>query len=133
MIRSIVICLLLCSCAHIDKHDAAWLVMHTIDVGQTITTSRHNPQDVLGDGCTLKESHFITRAVIGRHPDTDHVYKWGVGMVALKFGINYLFERFDIDSTVFKISQNSFKFGVAATNHERDIYAWDQSFNGCDK
>lgn len=132
LLKLLVISMALSGCATLDRfdaQDAAWLAMHVIDTGQTVTIARSvgNPSP-----CRLTEGHPITRRLIGREPDVDHVYKWAVGMVVARWLAYEGLERAGVETRWLKAIDNVIKFDVVYSNQfEENTRAWAYDSDRC--
>ncbi len=115
MQNAILLLLLLTPIANAEKYnpmhyEIAWQAMHVVDVMQTLEIQDH-PE--------LKEG--MIHKIIGRQPDDDNVYAWGIGSA---IGHYYLMRWIDKKT---RHSKNIRRFelfltvGVIAHNHEMGI------------
>lgn len=113
----------------IDSQDSAWLLMHAIDIGHTVTISRNTiaPHKT----CYLTEKNIFTRNIIGRNPKTSDVYKWGIGLAVARFGIYKALDHFKIQTKWLKRIENVVKLNVIYSNEQNGTKAWDTNYNNC--
>lgn len=112
-----------------DAQDAAWLAMHVVDVGQTVTIARSidNPSP-----CKLTEGNPITRRLIGREPEVDDVYKWAIGWAVARFLAYEGLERVGVNTRWIKSVDNVLKFQVVYTNQfDATTRAWASDDSQC--
>lgn len=114
-----------------DSQDAAWLAMHVIDVGQTVTIARSldNP-----NYCHRRhtEGNPITRRLIGREPDVDNVYKWAIGWAVARFLAYEGLERAGVNTRWLKAVDNVLKFETIYTNQfDGHMRAWANDDSRC--
>jgi len=103
--------LVLSPLAHAEKYnpmhyEIAWQAMHVIDVMQTLEIQDHEH---------LEEVHM--RKVLGRNPDDDNVYAWGIaGAIAHYYLMKWIDENTNYGKALRHI-EVGYKFGTISNNH----------------
>lgn len=124
-------------CATLDKQDVTWLALHAVDVGQTVTIARNGYSDWEGpgNGCWIEEKNPITAAWIGKDPDPAHVYRWGVGWAAIRFGVFWAAEKLGASEKAIsraKTFTNGVTFGNVVRNQHFEVRAWANNVYSCE-
>lgn len=83
--------LLLSGCATLQQPaEIAWQSLHAVDMAQTV--------DGMRDSC-VRESHPITRAIIGDKPSTGAIVAYGIGSAAFHAGVSHFLETRGLSRT----------------------------------
>ncbi len=116
-----------------DTHplEYTWQAVHVIDVLQTAN-------GIAGDPECHSEANPITRRMIGRHPDKDHVYKWGIGTAIFHFFVaRWIENRKWIkpgSKTGMRIIDNGIQLQTVVQNHKNGVRidGHNEPYDGCD-
>lgn len=116
-------------CTSFDRYDAAFLALHAIDTGQTVTIARTQTNGP----CPLREGDLFTSAAIGNHPTESDVYKWSVAQVGLHFATKWALKKLDVDTKNLEIFGLGLRAHVVYHNHTDGVRAFANNAYACQK
>ncbi|MEZ5558656.1 MAG: hypothetical protein R3E86_08970 [Pseudomonadales bacterium] len=123
----VVVGLLSGGCASMDRDEATWLALHSMDVAQTLNAA--------SDPC-YEETAWLTSRLIGNQPSDAEVLAWGVGTAVAHAWIGRVLEEQGAPRWVQKawdVTTISYTTYTISQNHADGVrpFGDNQPVDGC--